>query len=731
MQDRKLTVFKKFQLTIVLFSIFILLCCSIGPFGHAASNPNGSGGTRSRAYDFEFEFITSEYVIEPNSSGVVEVKVTNKGDEDSYSLSISPLPSGWTANFDNGNTQVTSGPLSKPEYDLVQIYINTPSGGSTTLQVSCTSNNGQTKKTASASLEAKLIIKVNLVGPKKHQSVNAGKSVNYILEVKNHQSVSDVITLSLDHKFILLQNYSDPVDWSAAFDVDSMVLDAGENKNVILLIYAPTGGNPGDKVSFQVLATNAATQIFKSTELIAEIPRITNITYELTTQTPTTLNLPNSTINYTLKLFNVGNVDTVFSLDLHENIGDWGVLFFKDKNQSNLKDISLGVNDHTSFHIDVKIPLDALEGVHNIIYGVYSKSNPTTSINEVVITTNVNLVSDIALDIYRDPTGLTADPNVDLGKVSMRWIVVQNKGNGLDTLNISIFKQSVPSGWTISFDRIRNVAPDVDTNSSKHIDFFDPIRIDYYEPIEYVSDSPIYDRVSLMLGADKKAYLRLVITTPGSGKPATETLTIYGESQSGTIATTILKLKITLRVSDIIITKMALSPKNPIPGQDVTVRVNLSNVFHLSANNFYVKLFKITEVQKLELESKKVTSLAAGENLAVEFKWTEPKDGPTEYILEAELSGDIIPKGNLTPTRMAYVEIGKESKDEGASEAFSTIVVSLIVAIFLAIIVFLFVWLFILKRQKPKDPAPQKRRSKTGTGSNKVGIHDIKHSRKK
>lgn len=648
--------------------------------------------TRARADDFDFDFKYNKITIEPNGDGVAELMITNNIDDDTYSLKILTPPAGWVAVFQNGQDTYSSS-VSKDRYAIVPVYLDVPTSGSILLEVTCTSTDSQLKKTASTTIEAKYVITVSVMDKSLKHSVTAGKNTTYSLSIKNYQSFTDTITLSIENKHVKIQNYADSIDWAAMFDNDDLVLNPNENQTIILTVYAPTSGNPREATNIIVVAKSQENgHEFDSPELIIEIPEVYNITYKITKDSP--LTLPNSTINYTLKLFNSGNVDTKITLILHKNIGDWGTLFILDGNITTPNKINIKINGFIEFQVQVKIPLDAKSEDHEIVYGIYTDEFGTTHINEVVIVTEVQLISNLDIIIPNANENL-----IDLGKTSTKEIIIHNKGNGLDVLNISIINESVPIDWTFSFISIRNTEDAA--NSTKYVDFTQPIQIDAksIEPIDYLPDSDtIYERLSLVLEANSKVYLTLSITTPSYGKPLTETVRLYGESVSGTIATMTKDLKLTLRVSDLAISELILTPEDPVIGEKVMATFNITNKFHLPATNLRVTLYKLIESEKNIIGSQDVSVIEAGKSESMEFSWTEDRvDG---YILEAELSGEISKELNKNPTRNKFVTPVEKTPEKKSDDGLDAVIIILIAIIIVAIIIFIIVGIVMLK-QKP------------------------------
>ncbi len=714
----------------IILVLFFVFFSSTSSFINANSSPAGAEqeSTRARAYDYTLKFYSTNLVIDPGGSGVAELELDNKGESDTYRLTLENPPSGWLTVFENGkNTYEAT--VSSGSYKIIHIYIDAPKTGSMTLSATCRSLTTDNSKNAQSFLEAKYVLRLALVGISNVHSVEAGANTNFLLNITNYQDIDDTVTFTLDNKFVKLQNYADQVDWSAAFDNSSINMLAKETKFVTLWVYAPIGGNPGDKITIVVEATiKSSSQKFKSPDLISEIPKIYNITYSIKQDTPTTLNLPNSTINYTLKLFNSGNIDITISLRIHENPENWLILFYLDDELKTPEDLTIKIGKMLEFRVEVKIPNNANAGTHKILYGVYRKELSEKPLTEVNIFTNVSLKSDLDIMLPKD-VGLI---NAELGKTTTTTVILHNKGNGKDTLNISIIKHTIPTGWVIYFKSVSNV--DAEPNATEVVDFGKPIKLSYIEPIEYkptVNDN--YENLNLVMDANKKAYINLAISTPTTGYPATESITIYGESVSGTItiATITKNLEVKLITSNLAITEINVTPANPLPGEKVNVDVYVKNNFHLSANDFTVRISRLTtETGSTELDSKKIVQLAPNSTEVVEFSWTEPDDISGSYIIEVDITGDLI-SPTTKVTRTKNVILGVPDKKEGTSDNFSTVIIFLIIAIIIAVVIFLIIWL-IFTRRTPNQPEPKydsyksKQRPDTRPGSKSNGTKGIK-----
>ncbi len=678
--------FKKLHvLTTIIIICLLVLSCSI-----IVNAQQLTVRTRARAsYEFTLEFTTSKTTIEPNGDGVVELWLNNTGDyDDKYELAIHDVPTNWSAFFDNGETELKSVSVGGHNYDLVQVYVSAPTSGKITLKVTCTSKTNSNKITAEISIEAKKVLHIILKDPNNVHSIKASMNTTFELEIKNYQDSSNVVSLSID----MPHN----TKWYAKLDNDSLTLAASEIKNVILTVIAPSSGNPGDKITLIIIAKpESTTQEFRSQDLIVMIPKIYNITYSLKQESE--LSFPNSTINYTLKLFNVGNIEDTISLALHENFNDWAIYFFKGEELFDPAQDSfyLEVNDFIEFLLQVKIPLHATADAHKIVYGIYSKekggANP---INNLVIITQVQLISNIEINI---PIG--SSPIVDLAKVTYYEFIVHNKGNGKDTMTISIPVVSIPAEWDISFYSVKNTE---DTNTTEPVDFTTPFEIDIFEPIEYlpeISEGKSYYNISLVLAANQLAYIILSITPPNKGKPGTETFTIYGESSSGNIDTVTKSITLTLRVSDLSISGLSLDPQVPTINEKVKVTFNIKNNYHLLATNFYVKLVEINGVLITDLGSVQISNLNPNETREISFYWMPKEVREMGYILKAELGGSIIPKDNSTPYRTLNVFVNEEPTTKKSTNDV-IIIISVIVIIFLVLLL-----IFSLRYQKKQRMA--------------------------
>jgi uncharacterized membrane protein len=649
------------------------------------SNNQYHTATASRAFNFDFEFRNSNLVIEPKGEGAAVVDLSNIGDDDTFSLTLESPPTGWKAYFENGKHTFEKFISSGNNYP-VRIFLTAPSSGSMLLKVTCRSKGSNTVQNDQASIEAKYIIRTLLEGSSKVQTVKAGGKAEFLLNVTNYQDISDEITLSLEDTFINLQNYADQVSWSAWFDNRSFTLSPGMSRLVKLSIFAPNEGKPGDRVNLVVVAdVQSTTQSFNSPEFFAEIPKIYDIDYEIKLRTQSELISPNSTVNYTLKLFNTGNIDTTISLRVLNNPENWGVTFYDDKNKTNPTDKSIKIGGQLEFNIQVWVPLKAKNQTHNITYGIHTKEFYETPLETFNISTIVRLKSKISIALSQQTV------NVDLGKTTYTDITVHNEGNGQDIIDLALLDTSIPSDWTLKFDKVKNVYSEA--NGSTTVDFSKPIKLTYLEPMEFapIADSH-FETISLRLDANKKAFVRLAITAPPTGKASTEEVKIYSESESGTYPTVMVDLNLKLIVSKLEILNINVTPEQPVPGDDVKVKVTVTNNFHLPANDFKVTVTKITDSGPKELGSKEVTSLAAGGDEIVEFRWDEPDEGLKSYIIKVEIKGNIISDENI-PHRTKNVLIGEPREEDGGSRGLDLVVMGLTSAIIIAAIIFLVIFL--------------------------------------
>jgi uncharacterized membrane protein len=727
----------KLGFTLVFTLVIILGICFSGFSSMLVEFTEGNGlagvigsSSGSRAYSFDLEFNEAEFVVEPKSKfNPLTLYFYNTGDsEDTYTFTFTTIPTGWSAQFeDSGKLSdiliiSVGGGFNKN----ILISLNAPESGGGVLSVSCSSQNSPQTKTTQIDLDARLILTIDLQDQSHEHTTSAGKSTDFTVEIKNHQDIGDNVDLTFQGTNIKIQDTPDDFYWAVSFDNSSIFLDAKDSKNVILTVFAPSLGEPGDQVNIDASAKLRSTnQVFKFPELIVRIPKIYNVTYTIKQMTPTSLSFPNSTVDYNLRLFNSGNIDIIINLILYDNPENWNVKFFIKDNKTTPEKVGLDVGDMIAYNVQVRIPKTARAGTHKIVYGIKSTEIVDKVLTEVEILTNVSLFSKLNISV---PLEITS---VDLAKTSSSTIMVHNQGNGRDTLNISIYKPSIPTGWEVYFNRVTNILSGI--NATKTVDFDQSIKLSYLEPTEYLPlvDSK-YQSISLVIDANKKAYIRVVIVTPDTGKSGPESITLYGESESGTMDTVIKELNLNLVVSNLVIQNINITPENPIPGEDVKGIITIKNDYHIPATNFRIHFSKITTTGPAELGSELISSLGAGETETLEFSWKDSDETRASYVVKVEITGDIIPSGNM-PYRTKNVILGEPVEESKDPDDFGTIIMFLVIAIVLAIVVFLIIWLVFSRRadgaedeDKEEDAGTSdqkskgKRRGKGGAGKGQV-----------
>ena len=719
---------KRYQIyTTILITMLLLLTAVVIPgFQACASDTSASGSStsRSRAYDFTFNFKKPETIIEPKSEGVVEALLDNKGSEDDFSLEFESIPTDWSAYFDAGSGKLTdklSVHLGEGNDKYIFIYVKTPASGKLKLNVICKSVTTKNTVSSNITIEAKKVISFNLKDTNNVHTVKAGANTTFELEITNHLESTEEVMVSVEpNPNLKFQAVADDEKWCVSFDNTILTIASNKSKSLIVMVFAPNFGEPTDSITLFIIAElQSISQEFKAPkDLVVKIPEIYNITYSIKQETP--LIIPNSTVNYTIKFFNVGNVDDTIRLELHENPQNWGIYFFYEEKLFTPihDDVLIMVNDFVEFQAQVVVPLDApSDKPYKIIYGIFSEGfGFSKNITRLEFVIKVKLISDIEIDVLT--TGATL---VDLEKVSYGEFEVQNMGNGEDTMYISIPQMFIPSGWDISFHSVKNTQDDHEINTTESVNFREPFKIDDQKATKYIPmTAGNYNNISLILASKQKAYVLLAITPPDTGKPVTETFKIYGEVVSDNIDTITKSMSVKLRVSNLIISEIKITPEKPEPNEKVDVIFNVTNNYHLPASDFTVKLIEINGVTDTitSIDSAQISNLAPGESQTMKFTWTAKDTNPIGYMLKASLSGDIIPADNNTPVRTQNVYVNPPSK-KSDSENLNTLLIILAVLIIFVIVLVLMLLLTTKKKRVEEKELETKTKIKTQTEKQK------------
>ena len=377
-----------------------------------------------------------EQTVNPNENVKFQVSVKNSGGntEDSVTISfsangvdswdITPQPSTLTLDIDEigyFNLSVT------PDIEAT--------AGLKSISIISTSEDGQTVASTSVTVKVNQLpaLQVDKVGSSS-KDVEAGKRVYYSFEVINKGNAVDTFNLAVDTSSL-------PEGWDASLDQDK-ISNLGVDDNItltdVLVVKAPDNAAAESETSIIVTISSDfnssvnSTYTSRSTVLQKFEPKISIVGED------TMSGKPEEQVNFTIKIANDGNGEDEISLTLMGGNSSWGQL------GDSAFTLSAGTNATTTLRVTPPKDTEAKNGYILIVKATSEDDTTSASRNTFI---NVEQIFEVSVQVSGD-SSKKGDPGDELTYA----ITVKNKGNGEDTVSLSL--EGDKASWGSVIDEV-------------------------------------------------------------------------------------------------------------------------------------------------------------------------------------------------------------------------------------------------------------------------------------
>ena len=182
--------------------------------------------------------------VKPGKSVTFDISVKNTGEKRETILllsSVSGTPAGWAATLSKDRVVLNAGAS-----ELVILTVTAPDAESGSADITVyaeVEDNPEFNDSVTVHATISVSYGVELGCKDNEHYVMPGESTDYIITVKNTGELPETIDFSLS---------SPPAGWTASLSRDSMTLDIGESKDVVLTVTAPEDAEEGDSATIIV-----------------------------------------------------------------------------------------------------------------------------------------------------------------------------------------------------------------------------------------------------------------------------------------------------------------------------------------------------------------------------------------------------------------------------------------------------------------------------------------------
>jgi uncharacterized membrane protein len=664
--------------------------------------------------------------INPSDRAAVDVSVKNIGNlNDSYDLRIDGVLFGWDAYFVKSESSFYPDALTldakimqdqfptvyRGSEDKVTFHIQAPSDAQEheilTLKVVGTSRYSQgTNLIDNISKFDYLIVEVNPVPDLElncdnpRQYVIAGDNVTFEVEVINRGN--SIVTVKLEHSQLeegwSLGFFNDLGTPFSGTDVLVDVMNDGvTNVNVVLL--APRGAAAGSRQNVIIRGTTQTSGevSLQSTDTVALTAIVSQFfDINVTVDPPSIAIDPGETINYNIKVRNIGNGDDFVIVMPNLLEVNWDATFYLDGEERVTSEI--GYNETVEFQMQIRIPRNQLAGTYKTGINVSSIGDREIMEFDTIINQTFNLsvygvmhsqeTSDKLLT-----NNIKPEPGVSPGSILTYVFEVTNGGNKGDWVRLEF--TSVNEEW----DTWEGVFVGI-TNTEAYLtdveswDFGEQLDMSTQtSAVGYLNSNTdvTLHQIEMKLGVDQRVWVKVQLTVPRDVERDTvRFFNIQGKSlhKDGILKDentddNDVRLELKLLFPDLDLTSDIRHPKNIDNGEIVTISVEVSNIGDIEAREVLVTFY----VDGKEVKTQTINLLPDGSSRLIPFTW-QAMGGNHDLKIKVDPENAIVEEDESNNEKSEKVNV----ESGGFGEIFNnrsvcSVIPIIIVAIILAIIV--------------------------------------------
>jgi hypothetical protein len=218
---------------------------------------------------------------------------------------------------------------------------------------------------------------------------------------------------------------------------------------------------------------------------------------------------------------------------------------------------------------------------------------------------------------------------IDPGRTTSFTVLVENKGNGPDNIELSIVH--LPEGWDAFFTSVANAETADLTPNVVTVDFSNLLDLTTIEgTINFVPAAAHHREVYIRLAIGQSAWVTLSVYVPITAPQEAHIIEVLGNSievdpetleftvrQDESTEDNLVKLTVHVINSDLKIVGGIQCPKRMVEGKLVSIRVWVKNIGNIEANNVIVKLY----VDGKEVDSKSIGVIFMDHEKLATFEW--------------------------------------------------------------------------------------------------------------
>jgi uncharacterized membrane protein/subtilisin family serine protease len=525
-----------------------------------------------KGYDVGLTSTTEKLKGDPGQLINFMLTVANGGNvPDELLMDLTDPPPGWQAQLTAGSHSIDAMDSKEVRLEIL-IPSNATAGEWANLSVSVRSTGNSTKTARiDLSVEVNQVFGLEVAALTGRQDMLPGEDRELQLMLRNTGNGLDVYTIALPEQL--------PGDWWVQIPEGSIEVPLRSEVTVKVILTAPDLALAGISVDFAVSITSSSPVLSKSVDFSAKVIQFYDT--EVSVIDPVLAGDVGERIIMPLNIANKGNGPVSYNGDINFPDDSWtGGL--------DIEDLSLEGYSDAPVNLSFLVPERAINRSYEFTMVVISSGgeihfyNFTFSVRQFFIT---------AITVTSTP------PTVTQGEPAWVQLLVENQGNGLDTVMLTA---DIPSTWTFEFD---DKLPLVEAFSSTSVN----LRLD----TERMTPSGLYD-VSIT------GYFGLAKTEEVSTNASIEVLS---------------RPDLVLSADDI-----NISDENPMTDTLVRITATVVNDGETVAEDVFVQLF----VDGIPIgQPEYMSSIESGEAESFVMMWRTNRSGLRELKVVADYNDDI------------------------------------------------------------------------------------------